>query len=86
MRNKFEQNVCNALKVRECQKFAPRKGKFSTRFSTDSVETFGTGDCMRFRATGLSAEGIHRPFRVVSSTLVLGGSVNINRPRRAVWQ
>jgi hypothetical protein len=38
MHYKFEQNVCNPLKVRECQKFASGKGKFSTRFSTDYVE------------------------------------------------
>lgn len=38
MRNKFEQNVCKALKVRESQTFAFGKGEFSTRFSTDCVE------------------------------------------------
>lgn len=37
--NKFEQNVCKALKVRESQKVALPGGGFSTGFSTDSVET-----------------------------------------------
>jgi hypothetical protein len=38
--NKFEQNVCKALKVRESQKFAYLAGEFSTGFSTDYVENF----------------------------------------------
>jgi len=38
VRNKFEQNVCKALKVRESQKFAFGNVEFSTRFSTDCVE------------------------------------------------
>jgi hypothetical protein len=36
--NKFEQNVCKALKVRESQKVALGIGRFSTGFSTDCVE------------------------------------------------
>jgi hypothetical protein len=38
MCNKFEQNMCNVLKVREFQNFASKNGRFSTRFSTDCVE------------------------------------------------
>jgi hypothetical protein len=38
MLNKFEQNVCKALKVRESQKFALKRKEFSTGFSTDYVE------------------------------------------------
>jgi hypothetical protein len=40
VRNKFEQNVCKALKVRESQKFKTPTGEFSTGFSTDCVENF----------------------------------------------
>jgi len=36
--NKFEQNVCKVLKVRESQKFALPKEQFSTGFSTEYVE------------------------------------------------
>jgi hypothetical protein len=39
--NKFEQNVCKALKVRESQKVALGIGRFSTGFSTDCVENLG---------------------------------------------
>jgi hypothetical protein len=36
--NKFEQNVCKVLKVRESQKVAHGIEQFSTGFSTDYVE------------------------------------------------
>jgi len=39
--NLFEQNVCNALKVRKIQTFAPLTSRISTGFSTDSVEKSG---------------------------------------------
>jgi hypothetical protein len=40
MLKKFEQNVCNLLKVRHSLNFAGKPGSFSTGFSTIFVEKF----------------------------------------------